>query len=378
MYSTSKKNNKINNALQKIRKKTKKSRSDIFEQRFIRIVSVFFLVFLAFILFHVLTNLDDIQQSRKAKYVTLTQAELGTKEVYGTQKDSTGNISELNGLVPVSCYGDSFTNTADDSTASYPGILSVLAQRTVYNVAVNNDSIHEMAAREGGRPAEVSPFIIPANKAPTEVLVSNNQKKNIRFDVSKNGGLNPCKINGIEGLLSIIEGKYYFTRVDSGEEELVLTPTTITTRAMEQRTEDICVFFLGNDDIYKTPEKAVEIYKDMISFLGDNNKYLIVGPIKGEIAQLNAANKALSDAFGNNYLDLRSYMLTQADKDLKIELSEGDRILANNNIIPYVYFTSDGEHFSAQGADAAGKAVYDKLASLNYFADAITETEENH
>lgn len=352
-------------------KKQKKSRSDVFEQWFIKAVSVVFCCFLAFILFHVLTNLDSFKETRKAKYVTLTQAELGTKEVYGTQKDSAGNVSEVNGLVPVSCYGDSFTNTADDSTASYPGILSVLAQRTVYNVAVNNDTIYEMAAREGGRPAVVSPFIIPTNKASTEVLVSGQNEKAINFDMSKNGGLNPCKIKGIEGLLSDINGTFYFTRVDSGEEELVLTPTTIQTRAMELRSGDICVFFLGDDDIYETPEKAVEVYKDMVNYLGDNQKYLVVGPVKGEIAELDAANKALATAFGDKFLDLRSYLIKDADTMLKIKLSEDDRVLANNNIVPYVYFTSDGKHFSAQGADAAGKATFDKLTSLGYFEDAI-------
>jgi hypothetical protein len=361
---------KNNNSGSKSKKRTtKKGRADIMEKRLAIVFSLCLCAILLYVGLHIATKGINLTQTGSNHYATLTQTETGTKEVYGAKKDASGNISNLNDLVAISCYGDSFTNAADDATASYAGVLSMLAQRTVYNVAADNDSIFEMAAREGGRPIVVSPFIIPTNKASTEVLISNIDGKELNFDFSKNGGLNPCSINGIEGLLSVINGKFCFTRAESGDESLVLTPTKVETRAMSLRNEDICIFFLGDDDIYKTPEEAVKIYKDMINALKSENKtYLIVGPIKGETAVLDEANKVLADAFGNNFIDMRNYLMNDAANDLNITLSEDDTILATGGIVPYVYF-NDSKHLSAQGADAVAYGIYNKLKTLNYLAD---------
>lgn len=348
---------------------TKKSRLDVFEKKIIALVLIIFICIIIYVAIIASIKNFTSEEDNIDNYISLTTTETGTKDVYGAQKDAAGNITSINDVTPISCYGDSFTNAADDMTASYPGVLSVYAQRTVYNMAVDTDTIFEMAARQGGLPAEVSPFIIPVSKTPTEVVLTNSEGQELNFNFEKNGGFNPCTIQGIEGLLSIIDGKYCFTRADSGDETLVLTPTEVETRAMALRNDDICIFFLGNDDIYKTPEKAVEIYRKMTEELGDNTSYLIIGPVKGEISELTAANNALAEAFGDKFLDLRSYLLNEADKDINITLSEDDRILANNGIIPYVYF-SNNNSFSSQGADAVGKAVYDKLLSLGYFSDA--------
>lgn len=352
---------------------SKRNYLDVIEKRIIWISLIGFAAVLIYIGIHLLINGFDFDVSTE-RYMTLTEAETGTKEVYGSVKDASGNVANLNDLTAISCYGDSYNNAPDDSTASLPGVLSYLAQRTVYNVSVDKDTIYEMAARQGGKPIQVSPFIIPSTKSSTEVLITNEDGNKLNFDYSKNGGLNPCKVQGVEGLLSIINGNYRFTRAESGEETLVLTPTDVETRAMQLRTKDISIFFLGDDKIYENPEKAVEIYKSMIDFLAksENTNYLVVGPVKGEVAVLDKANKALSEAFGENFLDLRQYLLKQAHTDLGIQLSEDDKVLADNSIVPYIYFSNHNnntEYFSAEGADAAGLAVFDKLESLGYFAD---------
>lgn len=352
---------------------SKRNYLDVIEKRIIWISLIGFAVVLIYIGVYLLIHGFNIDVSTE-RYMTLTEAEAGTKEVYGSVKDASGNVANLNNLTAISCYGDSYNNAPDDSTASFPGVLSYLAQRTVYNVSVDSDTIFEMAARQGGKPIQVSPFIIPPTKASTEVIITNEDGMELNFDYSKNGGLNPCTIQGVEGLLSIINDKYYFTRAESGDETLVLTPTTVETRAMQLRTKDICVFFLGDDKIFETPEKAVEIYQSMVDFLAksENKNYLVIGPIKGEIETLDKANRLLSEAFGDNFLDLREYLINQAHTDLGIQLSEDDKVLADNSIVPYIYFSNHNnntEYFSAEGADAAGLAVFDKLESLGYFAD---------
>lgn len=348
--------------------RNKQSRADMLEKKFFKAVLAAFVLILIFVGAHLFLNRELIA-TNTSHYMTLTQAEKGTKDMYGATKDAAGNITNLNNLRGISCYGDSYTNAPDDATASYPGVLSYLAQRTVYNVAVDDDSIFETAARQGGSPAYVSPFVIPANKSSTEVLIRDKEGRDINFDYSKNGGLNPCSISGVDGLLSVIDGKYYFTRTDSGDETLVLTPAEVKSRAMMQRMDDISIFFIGDDAIFKTPEKAVEIYKNMADNLNEKDRaFIVVGPIKGEVAVLEAANKTLAKAFGDNFFDLRHYLLTNAAEDINITLSEDDSVLAQNGIIPYVYF-SNNKYFSAEGADAAAFSIYNKLNELNYLTD---------
>ena len=345
------------------------------EKRIMAIIALMFAAGVAYTSVYVLTH-HSTADKKDVYYSPITQAERGVKEVYNAGRDENGNTANINKLTPISCYGDNFTNSPDDSTVSYPGVLSVLAQRTVYNVAVNNDGIYEIAARQGGIPALVSPFVIPPNKKPAEVYVTNELGNELKLDFSKNGGLNPCKINGVEGILSVINGKYCFTRMESGTENIVLNLSEVNTRAMDLRQNDICIFFVGDDEIFDTPEKAVEIYKKMVGKLtSENQTYLIIGPVKGDIEMLDKANKALADAFGDKYLDLRSYLLNDAAKALDIKLTEDDAILAKNKIIPYVYFSDNKKAFSTQGADATGTAVYNKLNELGYFADTKEEKE---
>jgi hypothetical protein len=250
----------------------------------------------------------------------------------------------------------------------------------VYNIAVNDETIYGMAARQGGIPAMLSPFTMRADKRHTEVYLTNTEDMDLDLDLSKNGGLNPCTIDGVEGLLSKINGKYYFTRSNSGEEKIIDTTTEVVTRAMQLRGNDINVFFLGNDSIYDTPDKAVEIYQKMVEAIpAEDKKYLIVGPIKGKAQSISDTNKIFSDTFGDNYLDLREYLTKQAADDIGLTLSEADAELANGNFVPSEFFENsslDSNFLSDVGAEAVGTGVYQRLDKLGYLADAINSEDE--
>jgi hypothetical protein len=360
----------------------KKSRADVFERRLTLFFLLLLLIVVAYTGIYAIGYRSDVSKAQENNYIRLSNAETGEKDAYGTSKDASGNTTAINGLVPISCYGDSFTNAPDSSTLSYPSVLSYKANRTVYNIAVNDETMYGMAARQGGIPAMLSPFTIRSDKRHTEVYLTNAEDMDLDLDLSKNGGLNPCKVDGVEGLISKIDGKYYFTRSDSGEEKIVNTTAQVVTRAMQLRGEDINVFFIGSDSMYDSPEKVVEIYQKIVDAIpGDDKKYLIVGPIKGKTQSIDNSNKALSEAFGDNYLDLRAYMTTQAAEDIGIELSEADTELAKGNFVPSRYFENsslDSNFLSDSGAEAVGTAVYKRLDELGYLADNTNDTEENN
>jgi hypothetical protein len=155
---------------------------------------------------------------------------------------------------------------------------------------------------------------------------------------------------------------------------IVDTTAEVVTRAMQLRGNDINVFFLGNDSIYDTPEKAAEVYKKMIDAIpAKNKKYLIVGPIKGKSQSITDTNKLFTETFGDNYLDLREYLTTQAAEDIDLTLTEADTELAKSNFVPSEFFENsslDSNFFSDIGAEAVGNAVYQRLDDLGYLADA--------
>jgi hypothetical protein len=369
----------INNSRSK-KNLVKRSRADVFEKKLTITVLLCFLLIAAYTGFHSIKYRVATAKTQDTSYVRLSNAEKGEQDAYGTTKDSAGNTTEINGLTPISCYGDSFTNAADSSTLSYPSVLSYKANRTVYNIAVNDETIYGMAARQGGIPAMLSPFTMRADKRHTEVYLTNTEDMDLDLDLSKNGGLNPCTIDGVEGLLSKINGKYYFTRSNSGEEKIIDTTTEVVTRAMQLRGNDINVFFLGNDSIYDTPDKAVEIYQKMVEAIpAEDKKYLIVGPIKGKAQSISDTNKIFSDTFGDNYLDLREYLTKQAADDIGLTLSEADAELANGNFVPSEFFENsslDSNFLSDVGAEAVGTGVYQRLDKLGYLADAINSEDE--
>ena len=177
-----------------------------------------------------------------------------------------------------------------------------------------------VAGRQGGVPMMISPCDIPAKKQSVEITLTNEYGTELTPDFSKNGGLNPVTINGVEGVISSIDDKYYFTRSQSGYETFIYQPTPVQTRAMGVRNNDISIFFIGSVDKLETKERMVEIYQKMAKALG-TDQYLVVGPVSGDTAKVNEYNQALAAAFGNKYFDLHSYLCgDQILKDNKFKL----------------------------------------------------------
>ena len=237
--------------------------------------------------------------------------------------------------------------------------------QTPNNLGVNQGSIEDIAARQGGVPLYVAPFDIPAKVEYREIAVSNSYGYEPNIDFDKNSGFNPCKINGIEGILSQFYGTYKFTRLASGFEDIILEPTPVVTKAMELRKNDITIFFIGNTKNFVDDAKTIEIYKKMAEFL-DSDKYLVIGPIVGDVDRIKKINSDLSSAFGNKFLDLYSYLYNDAVKEYDVTINEEDKPGIAKGNIP-ANFVLNGKGFSKQGAEIVGKKVSDTLSSLGYY-----------
>lgn len=285
-------------------------------------------------------------------------------------------MSMINEPMPISCWGDSFTLSADESIPSYAGIMAVLKNRTIYNIAAAEDSLVAVAGREGGIPLMVTPFIIPNDKTPVEIIIDNADGERMYLDFHKNAGLNPCVINGVEGMISKMNDKLFFTRAASGDRMMITEPSAIETRGMELRRDDITVFFVGSDEIFSDPAKTVKIYRKMADSLGSNDKYIVMSPVIGDRATLEAVENAMEAEFGEKFVNTRKLVCQSTDRVAEIyEVSEDGVKQANNGDIPAEYFF-DENYFSEKGSYAVGLIASDALENLGYLADAPAVPDE--
>ena len=283
-------------------------------------------------------------------------------------------VSMMKEPTPVSCWGDSFTLTADEGTTSYAGILAGELNRTVYNIAADRDSLLGVAGREGGIPLMVTPFIIPEDKTPAEIVLNNENGNKTWLDLSKNAGLNPCEICGVEGMISRMGDKMYFTRSASGERTMIMETQPVTTRGMNLRLSDITVFFVGSDDMFADTEATVKVYRAMVDNLDEgNDKYIVMGPVRGDLAVMQALETALAAEFGDHFVNIRQKLCEDAEKPHdSFTLTDADIKLAKTGVIPESYFASE-DYFSSLGTYATGMIAADSMRSLGFFDDEKTE-----
>lgn len=364
--------NNSNSPLSKLKKFKnkidKKSSIDHFDKIIFAALSIALLITVVFILIAKFTgSIYSVSEDENVlnEYSHTNQFQMRT---YG--EEQTKNMENLetpaNELDPISCWGDSFFVAPNSTMPSLAAYVSKYTNRIVYNISVPSDSLEMIAARQGGVPMFVSACDIRRDKVPIEVTVSNSYNTTLTPSLEKNGGLNPCTINGIEGVLYSSGGKYYFTRSQSGNEEIIANSTTpVVTRAMALRRGDISVFFAGDDEIFADTEKTIEIYRKMTEYL-QTDKYLIIGPVYGEKEVVDNVNTELERAFGDKYFNLLSYLCNDAVEKYSLKLSDEDKALVENGILSPGYFSADG-FFTNDVNEIAGNAISEKLTELKYF-----------
>lgn len=365
------------NSLSGSNRKNKKNPLDLLEEKLVIICSGLFGLALLVIIICAINRpvLDKELPENYNEFSHLYDNELYEMENIKAQVERENVVDDSPQLIAekraITCWGDSYTIAPNDVIPSYAGILSQLSSRYVYNVGTPLDGLKVIAGRQGGVPLVTTPFIIPADKTPVEIAVDSSAGGRQYLDFTKNAGLNPVKIAGVSGVISKIDDKYYFTRDASGNQVMVLEPAEISTRAMELRRDDICVFFVGSDSMVDEPEKMVEIYKSMVEYLdGGSRAYIVVSPIVGDPAKLDVVDRLLAQEFGKNYLNLRKYFCNDLDETFVVGLTKEEKNEMLRGIIPERYFTDSGKDYLSQmGAEITGTVIYNKLAELGYFQD---------
>lgn len=296
----------------------------------------------------------------------------------------------MNDVPSIACWGDSLTygqGASDISSKSYPAVLSTISGSPVYNMGVPGETTNTIAARQGVYDILISEdFVIPAKSEEVEIKFHSSNGGIVTPRLITAGGWIPCTINGIAGTMRIdvntnvtprVLNHAYFTRNVPGKQTAVKSGTALIPYSQTVMA-DINVIFSGTNGGWtaqntasKNDEASVRDFAALLrtqaEYSKSGDKYVVIGLTSGNEDSWKLVNNVLAEEFGDNFLDVKGYMLSQqAAEDAGITLTEEDLSYIAQGHIPQSYLTSDKTHFNDTGYWLIAQALNAKLVELGY------------
>ncbi len=320
-------------------------------------------------------------------------------------------------LPGIVCWGDSLT-AGSSGNVSYPSTLQKYintymcdiyefystidnaqdysrldwSQYTVSIPVVNMGSGKESCATVLGR-SGVSPYVvgdyfeIPAEPEAVAITIKSESGETVAPLTAGNVGVNPVTINGVEGTVTLVSedqggNAYHFTRSQAGDPIAVEPGTQIATAAAGQYRDYVHVVWIGTYDNVNKPENLVASVKQMLSRQAQNpDRYLVLGPctVKGSWSgvsanTMNAIDSAMLQEFGNHYINVRKYLMSDGMTDAGLTVSREEKTQIQQGQVPASFRSNtNGADLSGTAYKLIGKLVYDRMESLGYFAEVRQE-----
>ena len=371
-------------------------------------------------------ELLQIYQEHQKEQTAERQASYETLEAL-YQEDLRAVEAYLPGIV---CWGDTLTEGTAGGV-SYPDTLQALIDAaivdrydfrgtlenteglarvedwTVYTVdipVVNMGSAHEssstVAGRNGAIPFVVSEeFTIPETTDPVPIkfrssFVEPEDYRSLYFNATPlthgNAGMNPVTINGIMGTISLdLEAysrkryDYTFTRATPGAEAVIPEGTEITTAVSDMYRDFIPVIFIGTyDNQYTTVDELISFQKAIIDHqIRNKDRYIILGLYymndrwdRGITLDLDFFENAMTKEYGDHFINVRKYMLSDGLKDAGLTATKADTDDIQHGLVPTSLRSSaDPSELNASGYRLLGQLVYDRMDKLGYFKEVKDE-----
>ena len=326
------------------------------------------------------------------------------------------HLEVLNQYLPgIVCWGDSLT-AGTSGNVSYPMTLQEYVNtnlcdaydlRYAFNNAeiisrinprdykisipvVNMGSGQENSATILGR-AGVVPFVvqrnfvIPAEVESVTIYLASQNGSTVQPLMAGNAGMNPVTIAGVEGTIARIykNGQYIyqFTRLEAGEEVAVPKNTEILTAAATEYQNYLHIIWMGAYDQTMSADKMVENVKKLLARQTQNSdRFLIIAPcaLGGSwsaqmVRTLDSIDSAMSQTFGNHYISLRKYLISDGMRDAGLSESKNDATAIKAGCVPESFRSSaSGVDMNAVAYELIAKLVYDRMDQLGYFDEVRT------
>lgn len=321
-------------------------------------------------------------------------------------------------LPGIVCWGDSLT-AGSSGNVSYPSVLqkyidtylcdiydfrstienaqdysrldwdSYTFSIPVVNMGAGKEDSATILGRSGVSPYVVgADFEIPADVEPVNIQLKSPEGKIVAPLTAGSVGVNPVTIDGVVGEIALTSNQgwgqntYQFTRAEAGETVSVARGAQITTACEDEYRDYVHIVWLGTYGDFTTPEKLVNDAKQLLSRqTGNPERYLVLGPcaLRGawtnaDPATLNAVDSAMLQAFGNHYINVRKYLMTDGLTDAKITPSKEEKLVIQQGGMPTSFRSNaSGADLNGTAYKLIGKLVYERMESLGYFDEIRQE-----
>lgn len=319
-------------------------------------------------------------------------------------------------LPGIVCWGDSLT-AGTSGNVSYPQILQELIDTNLCNrydlryaftstdviarinpkdyrisiPVVNMGSGQENTATILGR-AGVLPyvvqrnFVIPAETESVAIYLESQDGRPVTPLMAGNAGVNPVVIAGVAGNIARVYKNntfvYEFTRLEAGEAVAVDKKTEILTAADKEYQDYIHIVWLGTYDNGSNPEKLLKDTKALLERQELNGeRFLVIGPCATNgtwstqsMRTLDAIDSAMTQEFGNQYVSLRKYLISDGLRDAGLTATKADNDNIKRGAVPESFRSSaTGADLNAVGYELVANLVYGRMEQLGYFDEIRTE-----
>ena len=285
-------------------------------------------------------------------------------------------------------WGDSLTAGAGGEGTNYPDVLQRSIKTNIYtipviNMGVGGEDTPTIMGRAGSVPFVVSSFTIPKDTSKVEITIKSSNGNNVFPLRQGDNGLNTVTINGITGIITIEqasytsqESTYYFNRTEPGNSVNIADSTIITSNSWADYQNYIPIVFMGqNGGWNENPEELIAQIKSILSMDKWNDKYLVLGLTSGTTESRAVLESAMESEFGNQYINLRKYIVQNGLEIVNFEATVADINAINEGAIP-LSLLSDPIHFNSLGYKVIGQAIYDRMMKLGYFNNVIELVKE--
>lgn len=343
---------------------------------------------------------------------SVDNASISTTDYVNSQENcegvnaATGIVADnrkLFGNKKIVCWGDSITwglgydeNTyikneagiIDASNWNYPDTLKYYTGMDVYNLGVCGETSYEIALRQGGI------------KMYVEKQVTVKPGKRIQISIVDESG-NPVILENFNGYQSdnqepenvvYINDKPFKLEYDNGDLYISIYDNAVNksiklrkgsqviTKAAHDISGDVLVIQMGSNGGWDDYDELIEQYKAMIANSG-TECYIIIGDTDNPDESVDSANytdsqyigtddtmweAALREAFGEHFINMRTYLLENALSITGLEPTQADEDDLSQGRVPET-IKYDYTHLNSYGYYAIGYGVYEKGSELGYW-----------